>query len=119
TDFGLAVAVAEPGRFAFAGTPAYMSPEQLSGGGLTPRADLYAFGLIVYEMLTGRRFYEARTLEELGAQHRESKAGRLSSVARDADPRLERVIRECLDESPEARPGSARSLLALLPGADP
>jgi predicted Ser/Thr protein kinase len=118
-DFGLAVALAEPGRFAFAGTPAYMSPEQLSGGGLTPRADLYGFGLIVYEMLSGRRFYEARTLEELGVQHRESKNTRLASVARDADPRLERVIQQCLEENPESRPSSARSVLAMLPGGDP
>jgi serine/threonine-protein kinase len=119
TDFGLAVAVSAPGKFAFAGTPAYMSPEQLQGGGLTPRADLYGFGLIVYEMLTGRRFYEAKTLEELGTQHREPKATRLASVARDADPRLERVVHQCLEEDPEGRPASARAVLALLPGGDP
>ncbi len=119
TDFGLAVAVTTPEARAFAGTPAYMAPEQLDGGDLTPRADLYAFGLIVYEMLTGRRFYEAKTLDELGVQHREPKMARLASLARAADPRLERAVQQCLEESPDGRPSSARAVLGSLPGADP
>jgi len=119
TDFGLAVTLAEPGKFAFAGTPAYMSPEQLASGAVTPRADLYALGLILYETLCGRRFYEAKTLEELDTRHREAKAPRLASVARMGDPRLERVIAQCLEENPASRPASARAALALLPGGDP
>lgn len=119
TDFGLAVALEAPGKYTYAGTPAYMSPEQLSGTGLTPKADLYALGLILYEMISGRRFFEAKTLEALHTQHREAKAPRLVSVGRGLDPRTERVILQCLDENPESRPGSARALLGLLPGSDP
>jgi serine/threonine-protein kinase len=119
TDFGLAVALEAPGTYTYAGTPAYMSPEQLAGGPLTPKADLYALGLLLYEMVSGSRFFEARTLEELHTQHREAKAPRLVSVGRALDPRTERVILRCLEENPEHRPGSARALLALLPGGDP
>jgi hypothetical protein len=119
TDFGLAVTLAAPGTHGFAGTPAYMSPEQLSGSEVTPRADLYAFGLVTYEMLTGRRFYEAKTLDELSQQHREPKTPRLASVSRVADPRLERVVQQCLHENAEARPPSARAVLLSLPGGDP
>ena len=119
TDFGLAVTLAEPGKFAFAGTPAYMSPEQLAGGALTPSSDLYALGLILYEMLTGRRFYEAKTLGELDSQHREAKPPRLGSLARETEPRVERIVQQCLDEDPRNRPASARAVLSLLPGSDP
>jgi len=118
-DFGLAVGLAGPTKQEFAGTPAYMPPEQLAGGPLTERTDLYAFGLIAYETLTGRRFFDAKTMTDLLAQHRESKAGNLASVARMADPRVERLIAQCLEEAPSARPPSARAVLALLPGTDP
>src|SRR5687768_7822252 len=96
-----------------------MSPEQLSGGGLTPKTDIYALGLILYEMIAGRRFYEARTIEELQSQHREVKAPRLTSTVRGLDAQVERIILQCLDETPENRPASARNVQALLPGVDP
>ncbi len=119
TDFGVAMAMTAPGESSIAGTPAYMAPEQLAGGRLTPQADLYAFGLIAYEAITGRRFFQARTLSELRAQHQEVKAPRLTGLAREADPRLERVIAQCLEENPEGRPSSARAILAQLPSSDP
>lgn len=119
TDFGLALALEARGPDTFGGTPAYMSPEQLSKRELTPGSDIYALGLLLYEMFSGRRFFDARTLDELEAQHRESKGPRLSSVARLLDPAVERVIARCLDEDPATRPASARALLAWLPGGDP
>ena len=119
TDFGLAVATQAPGASVMAGTPAYMAPEQLRGGEVTSRSDLYSLGLLLFEMATGRRFFESRTLDELIAQHAETKTPRLSSAARLLDPHLERLIRECLEEQPSARPASARHLLAILPGGDP
>ncbi|HET9316892.1 MAG TPA: serine/threonine-protein kinase [Vicinamibacteria bacterium] len=119
TDFGLAVGLAGPTKPEFAGTPAYMPPEQLAGGPLTERTDLYAFALIAYEIITGRRFYDAKTMSDLLAQHRETKTSQLASVARMVDPRVERLIAQCLDENPAARPASARAVLALLPGHDP
>jgi eukaryotic-like serine/threonine-protein kinase len=119
TDFGLAVGFQAPGQYGFAGTPAYMCPEQLAGSEVTPRSDLYAFGLILFEMLTGRRFFDARTQEALLAQHGESKGPKLASATRLLDPALERVVLQCLEEDPRSRPPSARAVLALVPGTDP
>ena len=119
TDFGLAIGLEGPGPGAVAGTPSYMAPEQLSGGEITVRTDLYALGLILYEMFTGRRFFEAKTLADLTAQHRETKQPKLSSVSGLMDPAVERAILQCLEEDPAARPASARALIASLPGGDP
>ena len=120
TDFGLAVAAeSADGQEAFAGTPAYMSPEQLSGATLTPRSDLYALGLIVFEMFTGRPFYDARTLADLRTQHGQPRAARLATAAPRMDPLVERLILRCLEGSPDARPASARAIMASLPGGDP
>ncbi len=119
TDFGLAVPHAAHGQHAFAGTPAYMAPEQLKGGEVGPASDLYAFGLVLFEMLSGRRFFDARTQEALIAQHAESKGPKLSSAARVLDPAAERVVLQCLEEEARSRPSSARAILALLPGLDP
>jgi serine/threonine-protein kinase len=120
TDFGLAFGAEGAGAFAAAGTPAYMSPEQLAGREATFRSDLFALGLVLYEMFTGRRFFEASTLDELRSQHRQAKKPRLSSAAPALlAPAVERVILQCLEEAPEARPASARAVLAMLPGGDP
>lgn len=119
TDFGLAIALETPGADAAAGTPAYMSPEQLGGKEVTFRSDLYALGLILYEMFTGRRFFDARTLEDLLTQHQQAKAPRLSTVSRLLDPTMERLILECLSEEVQDRPLSARAVAASLPGGDP
>jgi serine/threonine-protein kinase len=119
TDFGLAMAMEAPGKSAFAGTPPYMAPEQLAGGDVTFRSDLYGLGLILYEMVTGHRFFDARTYDSLTAQHREAKAPRLASVTQRLEAAVERAVLQCLEEDPRARPPSARAVLALLPGADP
>src|SRR5687767_8795265 len=119
TDFGVAVALDAAANQGFAGTPAYMSPEALHGEPVTYRSDLYALGLVIFEMVTGQRFFDARTMEELGAQHRESKAGKLAAGARLLSPPLDQVVRQCLAEDPQARPASARAILGLLPGGDP
>ena len=118
TDFGLAVIRGAPSGGFVAGTPAYMAPEQLAGKEATPRSDLYALGLVLFQMFTGRRFFEAKTMTELAAQHREAKPPRLASVGHRLDPAVERAILLCLEEEEAARPASARAVLAMLPGGD-
>jgi Protein kinase domain len=114
TDFGLAVSKGAAQPEFFAGTPAYMSPEQLAGNEATPRSDLYALGLVLFEMFMGVAFYDARTLTDVFAQHREPKAPRLATLPRSEG--VERFVQPCLEEDPLARPASARAVAALLPG---
>jgi len=119
-DFGLA---GLSGRLTendnFAGTPAYMAPEQMDGINLTVRTDLYSLGLILYEMVTGRRPFEADSLVELIRQHQEEPPEPPSHRVNDLDPRVEKVILRCLEKEPERRFDSAMALSAALPGGDP
>ena len=120
TDFGLAV-VAEGlrGDEVRAGTPAYMSPEQLTGKGVTVKSDLYALGLVLYELFTGKRVFEARTIDELIRLHERSTPTTPSSHIKEIDPLVERVIMRCLEKNPDKRPASALQVAAALPGGDP
>ena len=119
-DFGLA-AIAEElrGPEARSGTPAYMAPEQLRGEAVTPKSDIYALGLIIYELFTGKRAFDGQSLPEImRAQDFESPVS-LTSLAADADPQVEKAILRCLHRDPAERPASALSLAAALPGGDP
>ncbi len=118
TDFGLA-SVADDPAAGFAGTPAYMSPEQLRGESVTPRSDIYALGLVLYEMFTGRRLFDGASLTEIQSQHRSGKPPSIASVVREIDPAVERVVMRCLEEDPASRPSSAHAVIAALPGGDP
>ena len=99
TDFGIA-GVAEQIRDARSGTPAYMSPEQLAGKEVTARSDIYALGIVLCELLTGKR-------------------PPLDVNSAEIDPLVERVIQRCLEPDPQMRPGSALAVAAALPGGDP
>src|SRR4051812_45519718 len=118
TDFGLAVAAGSV-TAARAGTPQYMAPEQLTGSAASVRTDVYALGLILFEMFTGKRVFEARTFNELLTLHESRAVVSPSSMVRDLDPAVERVILRCLDHDPDQRPGSALAVAAALPGGDP
>src|SRR5271155_4449356 len=120
TDFGLAGLFAEvQGENARAGTPAYMSPEQLSGGEITPKSDLYSLGLVLYEIFTGKRPYEAVTIEEMARLREKSEPAAPSTHLKDIDPLVERVMLRCLERDPSKRPASALQVAAALPGGDP
>jgi predicted Ser/Thr protein kinase len=117
TDFGLAAVTGELREAqAREGTPAYMSPEQLAGTEVTARSDIYALGLVLYEMFAGKRPFEAATLAEMIRLQQQSTPASLSSVA---DPAVERVIQRCLAADPGKRPASALAVAAALPGGDP
>ncbi|MGA3040681.1 MAG: serine/threonine-protein kinase, partial [Bryobacteraceae bacterium] len=119
-DFGLA-AVADQlrGAEARSGTPAYMAPEQLRGEQVTARSDVYALGMVLYEIFTGKRAYEAATMAELIRLQESAQITSMSSIAAEIDPAVEKAIRRCLDPDPAKRPASALSVAAALPGGDP
>lgn len=120
TDFGLAgLAASMQGEEARAGTPAYMAPEQLAGREVTTKSDIYSLGLILYEILTGKRAFEASTLQELVRLRESGTISNPSTLVRDLDPLIERVILRCLETDPDKRPTSALQVAAALPGGDP
>ena len=103
TDFGIATAAGDTGATT-AGTPQYMAPEQLAGKPASIRTDIYALGLILFEIFTGRRAYDAKSLGDLKQLHDTGTVTTPSSIVRDLDPAIERVILRCLDKDPEQRP---------------
>jgi len=120
TDFGLAVATEEVvASGEVSGTPAYMAPEQFAGKGASVRSDMYALGLILYELYTGRRAFEAPTLAELRAKKEGGALTAPSEIAREIDPIVERVILRCMEKDPRQRPPSVAQVAAALPGGDP
>ena len=120
TDFGLAgLADQLSGAEVRNGTPQYMAPEQLAGKEVTARSDIYSLGLVLYEIFTGKRPFEASTLAELIRAQTETTPTSLTTLVRDLDPAVERVILRCLDPEPARRPPSALSVAAALPGGDP
>jgi serine/threonine-protein kinase len=118
TDFGIATATADAGA-ELAGTPQYMAPEVLAGRPASTKSDIYALGLILFEIFTGRRAYDAKTLGDLKQLHETGTVTTPSSIVRDLDPVIERVILRCLEKDPERRPASALTVAASLPGGDP
>jgi serine/threonine protein kinase len=110
-DFGLAaVADQVAGAEVRNGTPAYMAPEQLAGKEVTERSDIYALGLVLYEIFTGQRAFKTADRSAIPSA---------ASASRDVDPVIERVIARCLDPEPSKRPPSALALARMLPGGDP
>ena len=99
TDFGLA-GVAGEVKDIRSGTPAYLAPEQRSGQEVTARSDIYALGVVLHEVFTGKRPFADSTHPDLAAE-------------------VDRVIRRCLAEDPTKRPASALAVSAALPGGDP
>jgi hypothetical protein len=92
------------------GTVAYMSPEQVRGQDLEQRSDIFSFGLILYEMLAGRRAFDRQSLPETMAAIANEDAPELSELNPKVTPQLEKIVRHCLEKKPEMRFQSARDL---------
>ncbi len=118
TDFGLAGVATEISDIR-SGTPAYMAPEQLTGREVTQRSDIYSLGLVLYELFTGKRAYEGKSYDEILQDGHDRAPSRPSTLVKDLDPAIERVILHCLEPNPNDRPSSALSIAAALPGSDP
>ena len=119
-DFGLAklrretvseqdtATATEPGQVV--GTAAYMSPEQVRGHAVDQRSDLFSFGTILFEMLSGRRPFQAETAAETMTAILKQDPPELSSSETPVAPALERIVRRCLEKAPEQRFDSARDV---------
>ncbi|MFN8096091.1 MAG: serine/threonine-protein kinase [Vicinamibacteria bacterium] len=96
------------------GTAAYMSPEQARAKPVDKRADIWAFGVVVYEMLTGRRLFEGETVSDVLASVLKTEPD-WKALPADAPPALARLLERCLQRDPRQRLrdiGEARLLLA-------
>ena len=124
-DFGLATSgvvaaasvetgsvVTEPG--AILGTVGYMAPEQILGGGLDARADLFALGCVLYEMVTGRRAFARDTPSATLGAILSAPAPDVLGAGTDAPAELARIIGRCLEKQPAARFQSASDLAFAL-----
>jgi serine/threonine-protein kinase len=120
TDFGLAEVSGSTDQLR-AGTPAYMAPEQLAGRPATIQSDLYALGLVLYEIFTGRRALTGTTIGELVQQQQQfdTAVTKPTAIVKDLTPAIERTILRTLEREPDQRPRSALSVAASLPGGDP
>jgi serine/threonine protein kinase/WD40 repeat protein len=92
------------------GTIQYMSPEQLEGADADVRSDIFAFGALLYEMVTGTRAFSGKSQASLIASILKEKPRTLSEVMPMTPPALDRLVRKCLEKDPEVRWQSARDL---------
>jgi serine/threonine-protein kinase len=111
TDFGLVTTAEDLGAQGHrSGTPAYMAPEQLTGNEVTARSDLFALGLVLYELFTGKKAFPGTD--------RDTPPSMPSSHLPGLDPAVEQAILRCVERDPKDRPASALAVAAALPGGD-
>ncbi len=125
TDFGIAAVVrrkrsgddsrlTKPGTSV--GTPRYMSPEQLAADEVTEQTDVYALGLLGYELLTGEGPFTTTSPQELIAAQLRDTPKPVSRVRDDIDPELDALISACLAKDPARRPTAVEIARRLAPG---
>jgi eukaryotic-like serine/threonine-protein kinase len=85
------------------GTLQYMAPEQLEGGGVDARTDIFAFGAVVYEMVTGKKAFEGKGQASVIAAILGRDPPAISSLQSKTPPELDRVVKKCLAKEPEQR----------------
>ncbi len=122
-DFGIAKLTTDSGESnltqgAVIGSPKYMSPEQASAEKVDPRSDLYAVGVILYEMLTGKVPFSGKTTRMILMQHLTSEVPSFEAVCPgiQVPSRLEKLVFRLLQKDAEKRPASAQEVLDILDG---
>lgn len=122
-DFGIAKAVADAAGDMTAtgqvlGTPRYLSPEQVSGEPATPQSDLYAVGVVLYEMLSGEPPFSGETPFATALAHQQSPVPPLASRRPGLDPRVVAAVERALEKDPARRFANAEAMReALTPAA--
>jgi serine/threonine-protein kinase len=100
------------------GTPAYIAPEQASGDpSLDHRADIYALGVVAYEMVSGHPPFRGRTPQQIMAAHAKEAPEPLTTRRPDVPPELSRIVMQCLAKPPGERPQSATAVVHVLSGS--
>jgi hypothetical protein len=118
TDFGIAVlgqgGLAATSPFAAAGSPLYMAPEQLRRDEVTPRSDLFALGLVLYQLITGRHPFAASSMAAVTRRVLEDTPELPSRYRPDLPPGLEAVVMRLLEKESAARPASGLEVANVL-----
>jgi serine/threonine-protein kinase len=116
-DFGLAALAHDPRlapKGAVFGTPEYMSPEQARGEQAGPQSDLYALGVLFFEMLTGQLPFRASDRDTLLEMQRTAPAPRAATIRKDCHPAAERIVMRLLEKDPRKRYRDGHHLLEEL-----
>jgi serine/threonine protein kinase len=106
---GMAAALTSEGTIL--GTPQYMAPEQYEGKEANERSDIFAFGCVVYEMVTGKRCFDGKTKASLIAAVLGGEPVPMSALIPVTPPALERLVKRCLEKDPEDRYQSMRDVV--------
>jgi len=121
TDFGIAALLSTGGHEAtrltrtgqMVGDPRYLSPEQLKDLDLTELADMYSFGVLGYELLTGSGPYDAKTNTQWITAHLQAEPKELTTMRPEVDGTLAGLLRNCLNREPNHRPSAANAARIL------
>src|SRR5208282_5931219 len=92
------------------GTAGYMSPEQVRGAAVDARSDIFSFGAILYEMISGKRAFHRETAADTMSAILKEDPADLSETNRNVSPALERIVQHCLEKNPEQRFHSASDI---------
>ena len=118
SDFGVARSISENTELTATGTaigtPTYMSPEQIDGGALDGRSDLYALGMVGWEMLTGQRPWAGESLYSVIYRQKHDPLPALDGIRPDLEPRLQYLVEGLMHKRPEHRWPDAARFLSLL-----
>jgi serine/threonine protein kinase len=102
------------GKTKVEGTRSYMSPEQIRGGTLDPRSDIYSMGCMIYELITGKAPYTGNTPNELLSKHLSAPVPSLLVGNDNVSPEFNNIIRKMLAKKPEERPQDMWDVLKMI-----